>query len=98
MYVCTLEGSILVIENGAIIRSFTTVCLSISSIMIDSYGYMLVLSHSKSFGYLYHTNGSNFGTAIATSSSRWFINFDSKGRLIITRMISKYTTDFKLYC
>ncbi len=92
MYVSTMDGSILVIENGVIIRNFTTVCNKISSIMIDTYGKMLVLSETKSFVYLYHTNGSNLGTAISTSSSPLFINFDSKGRLIIT---SQY--DIKIY-
>jgi hypothetical protein len=87
MYVGTLEGSILVIENGAIIHSFTTVCLSISSIMIDSYGYMLVLSRYSNFVYLYHTNGTNLGKEISTLNESWFINFDSNGRLIKT---SKY--------
>jgi hypothetical protein len=92
MFVGTMEGSILVIENGVIIRNLTTVCGFIPSIMIDTYGNLLILSHSKSSVYLYHKNGSNFGTVISTSSSPWFINFDSKGRLIITS-----EKDIKIY-
>ena len=92
MYVCTLEGSILVIENGAIIRSFTTVFGNINSIMVDTYGNMLVLSRTNSAVYLYHTNGTNLGTPLSTSSSPTFISFDSKGRLIIVSQ-----DDIKIY-
>jgi hypothetical protein len=92
MYVGTFNGSILVIENGVIIRSFTTVCGSITSILIDIYGNILVLSRYSNFVYLYHKNGTNLGKSMSTSSSPMFINFDSKGRLIIT---SKY--DIKIY-
>jgi hypothetical protein len=66
MFVGTNEGSILVIENGVIIRSFTTVCNKISSVMVDTYGKMLVLSQTKSFVYFYLTNGSSLGN-VSTS-------------------------------
>jgi hypothetical protein len=92
MFVASTEGSILVIENGVIIRSFTTVCGFITSIMIDTYGNMLVLSVANSLVFLYHANGSNLGTPISTSRSPLFINFDSNGRFIIT---SQY--DIKIY-
>ncbi len=92
MYVGTMESTILVIENGVIIRSFTTVCSFITSILIDVYGNMLVLSSINTFVYLYHTNGTYLGKTMSTSSSPWFINFDSKERLIIT---SQY--DIKIY-
>jgi hypothetical protein len=92
MFVGTIEGSILVIDNEVIIRSFTTVFSNIYTIMIDTDGNMLVLSRTNSIVYLYHTNGTNLGKSISTSSSPMFINFDSKGRLIIT---TEY--DIKIY-
>jgi hypothetical protein len=92
MYVGTIEGSILVIENGIIIRNFTTICGMISSILIDTYGNMLVLSLYGNLVYLYHTNGTNLGKTISTPGSPSFINFDSKGRLIITSF-----SDIKIY-
>ncbi len=92
MYVGTVESTILVIENGVIIRSFTTVCSFITAILIDVYGNMLISSRTNSAVYLYHTNGTYLGKTMSTSSFPMFIDFDSKGRLIIT---SQY--DIKIY-
>jgi hypothetical protein len=92
MFVGTIEGIILVMENDVIIRNFTTVCGFISSMMIDTYGNMLVLSFSNSFVYLYHTNGSNLGNSVSTSAHPTFMNFDLNGRLVITSW-----SDFEIY-
>ncbi len=92
MYVGTTVGSILIIENGVIIQNFTTVCSDVSSIMIDSYGFMLVLSVTESKVYVYYINGTKMETEIATYTVPRFINFDSKVRLIITS-----DSDIKIY-
>jgi hypothetical protein len=47
LFVGTYGGNILVIENGIITQNFTTVCSNIYSIMLDSYGYMLVVGRKN---------------------------------------------------
>ncbi len=84
LYVGTVSGSILVFQDGIIIKNFTTPCTSISKISIDEYGYMLVLCASPSYVYLFHTNGTYLNSGITTSGSPGELNFDSEGRLIIT--------------
>jgi hypothetical protein len=84
MFVGTEQSRILVIENEIITRNFITNCTSIKSILVDNSGYILILGTPFDYVNVYHTNGTNTGKGIPTSSSQHFINFDSKGRLIMT--------------
>jgi hypothetical protein len=88
----TKESIVLVFKNNVMIRSFNTVCGLISSIFIDSYGFILLLGFNSGYVYLYHTNGTYIIQGISTSISPFFMNFDSKGRLIITS-----NNDIKIY-
>ena len=84
LYVGTTSGSILVIQDGIIIKNFITTCGSIAKLLIDGYGYMLVLCQSPSYVYLFHTNGTDLKNGITTSYNPLELNFDSEGRLVIT--------------
>ena len=75
-------------QNNSIIQNVTTQCTSrVNSILFDNYNHMLVLCQSPSYMYVHHLNGSYTGLSMSTcnsSSNSWFVNFDSKDRLVIT--------------
>jgi DNA-binding beta-propeller fold protein YncE len=84
LFVGTMNGTILVIQNKIVIKTFSTICNAISSLLIDNDGYMIIACYSPNAAYIYHTNGTNTGKQIKTGGVPMFINFDSKGRLIIS--------------
>ena len=81
------NGNVYFYQNDSIIRTFSTLCNGrISSVLFDNYNQMLVLCNSQPSMYIYHVNGSYTGLSMSTCSTggrRWFLNFDSKGRLVI---------------
>jgi hypothetical protein len=54
--------------------------------MIDNDGYIIIVCNSSNAAYIYHTNGTNTGKNIGTTTSvvPFYINFDTRGRLIIS--------------
>ena len=75
-------------QNNSIIQTVTTQCSGrVNSILFDNYNHILVLCESSRFMYVHHLNGSYAGLSMTTcisSSNSWFVNFDSKDRLVIT--------------
>jgi hypothetical protein len=84
LYVGTVSGSILVIQGGIIIKNVTTPCGSIAKLLIDDYGYMLILCQSPSYVYLFHANGTDLNNGITTAYNPLELNFDAEGRLVLT--------------
>jgi DNA-binding beta-propeller fold protein YncE len=85
LFVGTMNGTILVIQNKTVINIYNTPCNStITSLLIDTEGYMIVTCVSPNASFIYHTNGTNTGKKITTYGNPQFINFDTKGRLIIS--------------
>ncbi len=85
LFVGTMNGTILVIQNKTVINIYITLCYStITSLLIDNEGYMIVTCVSPNAAYIYHTNGTYTGKKITTYGNPQFINFDTKGRLIIS--------------
>ncbi len=85
MFVGTSTGQIIVINNYQIIKTYITGCTSyISSFIIDPEGYLLYFCYNNYGVYLYHTNGTDMGKSIKTSTSSENIRIDSKGRLIVS--------------
>ena len=92
LVVGTSNGRILMIENKAVMNILVTVCSFISSLLIDDDGHMFVLCRYPSKFCAYHINGSFFGNvntalAVTVGDERTFINFKSKGRLIINSFL-----------
>ena len=93
IYVGTLSGHLLVIENRAILR-ILNVCnpnIYLTSILIDHFGYMsLSCVHDKK-AYLYYSSNSSYtGMSLTYTVSPWYLNFDSNGRFVL---ISPYQID-----
>jgi hypothetical protein len=84
IFVGTLNGKILQIQNKIVISTYTTICNYITSLLIDNDGYMIIACNSPNAAYIYHINGTYTGNKITTSGSPFFVNFDTKERLIIT--------------
>jgi hypothetical protein len=81
------NDTVLVIQNRTIIRQYNNVCngsVFVSSILVDNYGYMLVLCASSDKGNLYHQNGTYMGYLATITSYPYNFIIDSKGRLIIS--------------
>jgi hypothetical protein len=87
---CDYSGSnINVYQNQALIQKITTQCTSrTTSILFDNNGFMLVLCESPAFIYLYDTNGIYTGLSLATCSKAFYMQFDSKDRLVVTCYLS----------
>jgi hypothetical protein len=83
LFVGTKNGTILVIYNKTVINTYISICSSINSLLIDNDGYIIIACFSPQGAHIYHTNGTYTGKNITTYSNPQFINFDTKGRLII---------------
>jgi hypothetical protein len=92
LFVGTMNGTILVIQNKIVINTYSTICNYITSLLVDNDGYIIIACVSPQSAYIYHTNGTNTGKKITTYGNPQFINFDSKGRLIISS-----TGQFNIY-
>jgi hypothetical protein len=92
---CDYSGSnIDVYQNQALIQKITTQCTSRpTSILFDNHGFMFVLCESPAFIYLYDTNGIYTGLSLATCSKAFYMQFDSKDRLVVTCYLS-----IDIYC
>ena len=90
LFVGTVQGSVLVIVNKAIIRIFM-VCSSnyITSIVFDNCGFMAISCYSNSFVNLYYYNGTFTDKTISTAPIPMYLGFDSNGYFVI---LSKYQT------
>jgi hypothetical protein len=86
LFVGTRNGTVLVIYNKTVINTYITNCNFITSLLIDNDGYIIIACNSPNAAYIYHTNGTNTGKNIGTTTSvvPFYINFDTKGRLIIS--------------
>jgi hypothetical protein len=84
LFVGTVNYTILVIQNKIVIKTFSTICNSTTSLLIDNDGYMMITCSSPSVDFIYQTNETYTGKNITTYDVPFFINFDTKGRLIIS--------------
>lgn len=88
IFVGTYDSSILVIENNVVINTYTGLCSTsndtITSIYIDSNGYMLASCYFEAIVRLYHVDGTYLGKYFNLPLLPSTIKFDSKGRMIIT--------------
>ena len=82
------SGKVYIYQNNSIIQNVTTQCTSrVTSILFDNYSHVLFLCELSSYLYVYHLNGSYTGLSMSTCVTgvkRFFANFDSKDRLVIT--------------
>ncbi len=87
---CDYSGSnIDVYQNQALIQTITTQCTSRpTSILFDNNGLMLVLCESPAFIYLHDINGFYTGLSLPTCSKAFYMEFDSKDRLVVTCYLS----------
>ena len=88
------SGNISFYQDSVLNQTIATYCSNrVNSILFDDYNHMMVLCYKPSIFYIYHTNGTYFGIGYQTcSSSPLYMNFDSKGRLIIA-----YFTNIDIY-
>ncbi len=82
------NGNLLVIQNKSISQVLTTPCtgvntITVSSIYIDQYGYIMVSCFSQNRIFLLYKNGTSTGKSIATTYSPTFASVDQKGRIIV---------------
>ena len=93
LYVSSTSSFIMVLQNEIQIFTFSTLCASINTIAIDSYGIIAVncYSYSQNNIYFYYTNGSYTGTTwsspIPLISN---IGFDPIGNLIMVAPFGIY--------
>ena len=84
LYVGTLQGLVYVIANKAYIRTFTGCSsASVSSIVSDSFGYIMTSCESTSVINLYYYNGTFTGNSLNTPSLAYYVGYDSKGRFVL---------------
>ena len=86
LFVGTKNGSVLVLENETIKTVYNDVCeqtSTVSSILIDEFGYMAVTCYQINMVHLYNVNGANMNISIPTAARPFNIAIDSHGRLII---------------
>ncbi len=84
LYVGTIQGSVLVIVNKIVIRSFTGCSGSaITSMVFDDFGLMAVSCISNNTLNLYDYNGTFTGKSLATPSTPQYVGFDSKGGFVL---------------
>ena len=84
LYVGTTKGSILKIQNNAILQTIP-VCSAntyIDSFDLDEYGYMAITCYTDNTLYLYYANGTSASKTLTVSLPE-YSSFDSKGRYII---------------
>ncbi len=84
LYVGTIQGSVLVIVNKVIIRSFTGCSGStITSMVFDDFGLMAISCIFNNTLNLYDYNGTFTGKSLPTPSTPQYVGFDSKGRFVL---------------
>jgi hypothetical protein len=88
MIVTDTNGNIYFYQNDSIIQTVQTQCTDsrIYSVLFDNYNHMLILCPTQSYMYIYHLNGSYTGlnmSTCGTNTNSWFVNFDSKDRLVV---------------
>ena len=72
------------IQNGIVINSFTTLCLSqLVSLTVDSNGYMAVSCQIPNTLYLYHVNGSYMNKYISVAYLLIYTNYDAQNLMAI---------------
>jgi hypothetical protein len=89
MYVGTSNGTILIIVNEVIIRTFNGCnanSVALSYILFDKCGLMATSCHNNQL-YLYYPNGTYLGKNSITPVSPYYIGYDSNGRFV---QISNY--------
>jgi hypothetical protein len=87
LFVGTLaaDHKILVIQNRTIVKVYDTLYSStITSIVIDSFGFLAVSFLENLIIGLYHVNGTNMGISKQVLTKPYYFKKDSKGRLIVT--------------
>ena len=95
MYVGTSNGTILLIVNEVIIRTFNGCngnAVILSYILFDKCGLMATSCQTINQLYLYYPNGTYHGKNVITPVSPYYIGYDSKGHFvqISLRQISIY--------
>ena len=81
------NGKVYFYQNFIITKTISTQCTArVSSILFDTYNQMLVLCESNNYLYIYDLFGTFTGISISTCFKPASMNFDSKGRLVITCM------------
>ena len=86
LFVGTKNGSMLVLENEKIKTVYNDVCeqtSTVTSILIDKFGYMVVTCNQINMTHLYNINGIFMNISIPTAARPFNIAIDSHGRLII---------------
>ena len=87
LFVGTYSGTILVIVNKSVIRTFNACdgCYNsmVTSMIFNKKGFIYVTSSSLNAILLYNSNGSYIGTRMRTPSFPYFTGYDAKGRLVI---------------
>ena len=93
LFVGCSVGSVLVVVNKAIIRSFTA-CSSgvISSMVFDKFGLMAIACRDHKIIKLFHSNGTYTTKNMVTSVDVLNAQFDSKGRFVMS-----LTTGLRIY-
>jgi hypothetical protein len=86
MFVGTVNGKILIIQNRTITKSYSGLCGGgyVLSILVDYFSYMAFTCHDGAV-YTYHTNGS-FIFSYIFGKGRLFIKIDFNGHLIVNSL------------
>ncbi len=81
LFVGTSTGQILVLQNEIIMKTYATFCGSIvSSLLIDSYGFMAVVCNDGNLLFLNDTDVMKINESMSRLTNKKSINFDSKDR------------------
>jgi hypothetical protein len=81
------NGTVYFYQNDLIVQTISTQCTGrVSSILFDSYNHMLVLCESNNYLFIYDLFGTFTGISFSTCFKPASMNFDLKGRLVITCM------------
>jgi len=84
IFVGTTSGSVLVVANKIVIRSFTACSSgSISSIVFDKNGLMAISCESINLVNLYSYNGTFTGKSLTIPANPTYLGFDSKGHFVV---------------
>lgn len=86
IFVGTTNGTIIVIVNEQVINQFN-VCggsaVIVESILLDKFGNMATACSGNFQLYLYNINGTFKNKSMSVAGTPWYINFDSKSRLVV---------------
>jgi hypothetical protein len=86
LFVGTMTGQILVIQNKTITKVYNTLCSGdrTTSFLFDNNGYMSVQCAGGTASHIYHINGTYMNISLSTATANYGMKIDSKGRLIAT--------------